>query len=136
MGPLQERGAKWVVLMEGVLFFQATRVSGLWGLFRALQQGAETAGPCLLHCGGANLVPVKHETWGDLNLAETNSENCLNKRLVRFPGKNDGMKGGLLCEKMISRLSRSLIGACSPMYIHTSCYVSIPVCGQVSPQLK
>ena len=38
-----------VVLMEGVLFFQATRVSGLWGLFWALQQGAETAGPCLLH---------------------------------------------------------------------------------------
>ena len=34
---------------EGVLFFQATRVSGLWGLFWTLQQGAETAGPCLLH---------------------------------------------------------------------------------------
>lgn len=32
MGPLQERGARWVVLMEGVLFFQATRVSGLWGI--------------------------------------------------------------------------------------------------------
>ena len=118
-----------------VLFFQATRVLGLWGLFWALQQGAETTGPCLLHRGGANLVPVKHETWGDPNLTKTNSENCLNKRLVRFPGKSDGMKGGLLCEKMIPRLlnmSRSLIGACSPMYIHTSC----SVCGQVSPQLK
>ena len=81
-----------------VLFFQATRVLGLWGLFWALQQGAETTGPCLLHRGGANLVPVKHETWGDLNLTKTNSENCLNKRLVRFLGKSDGMKGGLLCE--------------------------------------
>ena len=134
MGPLQERGARWVVLMEGVLFFQATRVSGLWGLFWALQQGAETAGPCLLHCGGANLVPVKHETWGDLNLTKTNSENCLNKRLVRFLGKSDRMKGGLLCEKMISRLLS--IGACSPMYIHTSCCVSVPVGDQVSPQVK
>lgn len=116
-----------------VLFFQATRVLGLWGLFWALQQGAETTGPCLLHRGGANLVPVKHETWGDLNLTKTNSENCLNKRLVRFLGKSDGMKEAF-CVR-ISRLlnmSRSLIGARSPMYIHTSC----SVCGQVSPQLK